>query len=42
MRSKIDTLLVKSMSEAQYWNGVKLISPSNPEDNISISYKVIN
>ena len=26
MRSKTDTLLVKSTSEAQYWNGVRLIS----------------
>ena len=37
-----DKLLVKSTSEAQYWNGVRLISQSNPEDNISISSKVIN
>ena len=42
MRSKTDTLLVKSTPEAQYWNGVRLVSLSNQEDNISISSKVIN
>ena len=40
MRSKIDTLFEKSMSELHCWNKVKIISPSRPEDNISKSSKV--